>query len=1683
MSVCHACHRELDEASRIAGKCSACGAVQRSIAHRTIAEVRSPKRTEDDELSDAGKTVEIAPGQLGGSIDIQINLGQTLPETPAIPVDGGGESTSSSKTVSEPPIIKIPLGPREGSGPKPATIAFNAGATIEFTGSESAIDESMLTSQWEGTIPQGGGAAGATIRQKETITGSYVSSSSLIVKSRHVTRTTGGTPAARPVSPADAPDYELLNVIGEGGMGVVYAARQSSIARTVALKMLKAADADLSQRDKFISEAVVTGELDHPNIVPIYDLGANDDGALFYSMKRVKGTPWHKVLKDRTLDENLNILLRVADAVAFAHVNGVIHRDLKPENVMLGDFGEVLVMDWGLARVTAEFPNAASITQSDAMGGTPAYMAPEMATGPLERITPASDVYLLGAILYEIITGKPPHTGKTVMACLFAAAKNQIAPSDKSGELVEIALKAMASKPEVRYQTVQEFQEAVREYQAHAESLRLLSIARKHIDEGARKQDYELYARAIYALEDSLNLWSGNHKAEALLGGTRIDYARLALAKGDFDLGASLLNPAVVEHQPVLADIDAGRRERESRKRWVKLLRTAVVGLGVAVVAIATIAYFAVSKQRDEAFRQRGLAVVAREDAEEQRDVAVTATAAAVAAREDAEKARTEEEKQRVAAEQNAEAARVAEIAATEARDEAVDARESEEYEAYIARIGLTKVKLDENSFEVAADLLEDCPADLRNWEWGRLRFLTQMAYQSWPAPAPIYAVAFAPDGAHFATGAGSGQAAIWNLTTGQPEHALPQTGEYVHAVAYDAAGERLAVGSSDGSVIVYRVADREPLARLVGHEGGVHSVRFSPDGARLLTCGVDETARLWDLATQRELQKLQGHTWWVWSAEFSPDAQRLVTAGQDGQVVVWHPDPKAPATADFVPYVEYRRFAEHVGPVYAARFAPNTGEIASAGNDGRVLIWKPEDLDTQPLQDRIDQLEFRDGTVIAPARQPLRFRSLTGHRGPIRTLAYSTDGQSLASGGEDNVIIVWNAQTGAPLRQLRGHASHVTSCAFSPSGEFLLSGGRDEQLKLWRPADGGETRALAAQEDDGQGVLSARFSADGGQVVSASRDFTASLWDVASLDRRQHFAEGHDFLATAAAFYADGTRVATAAMDGTVRIWNVATGAELNRLAGTGYAAIVAVSDDGRWVATASTGPDALVWDATTGELAATLKGGDATTMSALRFAPGSSELLATGNGDGEIHLWRRDLDSGVWHPTALPRVHSRGITALAFVAEGARLISASRDNTCTQWNVPAHREIPGAALRHPEAVADMAVTRNGQTAFTICDDGQLREWSLADARLVRVLGATGDAEAKFTSVDASADGSLVAAANATAGTIRIWNTTTGAELTAPNGANAAATTAWLDFGRDSNRIWGVRFVPDGQQLLAIGGNDAVLRDVQTAGVLRRFSPHSVVAAADISPDGTRVATGSWDRTVKIWDAATGRVIVKLPELHADAINSIVYSPTGDRLLTASKDGTARLWNATTGAPLEPVLRGHTGEIHQACFSPDGTHILTAGADSTARVWNALTGAEALPPLAGHKWGVLSAAYSANGERIITGSEDNSAIVWNAKTGELISTLAGHTAGVTATALSPDGTRALTGSQDNAAKLWDATTGKEILTLAAHASEVTSAAFSPDGRTALTSGRDSQILLWPTVDWTAPLAKQARVD
>lgn len=199
------------------------------------------------------------------------------------------------------------------------------------------------------------------------------------------------------------PDYELIKLIGEGGMGVIYSARQTSIDREIAIKMIKEKYASADHvRNKFLIEASVLGDLDHPNIVPVHELGTDHANHLFFSMKKVQGVEWKEIIGEKSIHQNLDILMRVADAVAFSHSRDVIHRDLKPENIMLGEFGEVLVMDWGLA-VSVNPTGKAENVFNAGLGGTPPYMAPEMASGDLV-CGYTSDVYLLGAILYEIIS-------------------------------------------------------------------------------------------------------------------------------------------------------------------------------------------------------------------------------------------------------------------------------------------------------------------------------------------------------------------------------------------------------------------------------------------------------------------------------------------------------------------------------------------------------------------------------------------------------------------------------------------------------------------------------------------------------------------------------------------------------------------------------------------------------------------------------------------------------------------------------------------------------------------------------------------------------------------------------------------------------------------------------------------------------------------------------------------------------------------------------------------------------------------------------------------------------------------------------------------------------------------------------------------------------------------------------
>ncbi|TVQ03575.1 MAG: serine/threonine protein kinase [Planctomycetaceae bacterium] len=1457
--------------------------------------------------------------------------------------------------------------------------------------------------------------------------------------------------------PGERADYNLDKKLGEGGMGVVYAAWQQSIRRVVALKMLKRGSThQTAQREKFLAEAVITGELEHPNIVPIYDLGRDVEGAIFYAMKRVQGTPWDKLIRKQSLPENLEILMKVADAVGFAHSKRVIHRDLKPENVMLGDFGEVLVMDWGLAVTLGE-------SSAIAMAGTPAYMAPEMVMGPPSAIGLRSDIYLLGAILYEIVTGHRPHGGSSITQCLMAAGQNEIKPTEKTGELVDIALRAMATRPKDRFGSVREFQDAIRDYQSHTESISLSARAEEDLAEAIRSDRYETYARAMFGFQEATSLWGGNEKAKRGALVAALEYARGAQRRGDYELGLSLLDDSIPPHRALAAELREAQQEVEQRKQRLQAARRLGTTLIATIFVVVTGAFFWIRAKEQQARIAQNEARVAEGEAREAQRIAQEALTEAIVQRKAAETARESEETQRMLAEDAKMAADGARKIAEQQREEAdrargaefvqrqaaERARASEQYEGYIAKIGLAAAKIEENAFDRALDLVEECPVELRNWEWGRLKYLCTRELRSFELGGPLETISLSPDGRRFASGGWGGNVSVSSVDGDGEPLSLQTSATHVFAVAFSPDGRRLAVGSNDqdGYLTIWDLETGVPAVRLVGHRDAVLSLAWSADGSRLLSGSYDQSARLWDVAagTSRELL---GHDGWVWAVRFSPDETQILTAGQDGSAILWDAESLQPGPP----------FLGQQGSILAAAFAPDGSTIATGGQDGRVLLWQPEAVRGQDLRLLVDAGKDEAARGIT--------RVLQAHGDAVRSIQFSRDGKSLLTAGNDNVVRIWDRETEEAIKQFRGHGSRVAAAIFNLDETEVLSASYDERVKLWSVDQHEELRVVGGQTLDGHrdSVLAAAFDPSGNVIVSAGRDRSAIAWDRRTGKPLRSFTEGHAYLASTALFLPNGKRVVTAAIDNTARIWDRDTGTQIQTLPATGISAAIDISANAGRIATGSDRKSVLLWDfdgQPIGEL-----GGFVSDVTALAFSPDGQRIL-TGDSVGRCRMIDSGTGSIIWES----RTHSRSVTGVAFVAGGDRVLTASADHVVSVRAAESGEEDPARVLKHPAQVTAMTVSQDGRRVLTACADKAVRWWDLATGKILLRL----DGEAAPTGIDLSPDGRLVAIVSADR-RLRLWDLESQTELPSPRDG----TLPFLDLSLGSVPIWTATFADDSQRLITVGGSEARLWDLATGRDQVVYSPQSAVSSVSFSPTGDRFVTGSWDRSARVWDLAGGRAVLKVGEgVHSRFVNAAAFSPDGTRLATAGDDRVVRIWDTDSGEAIGE-LKGHEGPIHAVDFSPDGLQLLTASADQTAQIWE-LEDFQPVHRLAGHTQSVLAARYSPDGQFVLTGSDDTTARLWDAETGdELPIRLEGHTAGVAAVAFTPDGSRVVTGGKDMVAKLWDPETGKEILTLSGHTQELTSVDVSSDSRYLLTGSRDGKLILWPSAPWKPQSAEQA---
>ncbi len=462
-----------------------------------------------------------------------------------------------------------------------------------------------------------------------------------------------------PVQPEQAgPRYTLAEAVGRGGMGIVYRAIQTSLQREIAVKRVHPLKTDARLRAKFLSEARVTGFLEHPNIVPVYDLGRDDAGELLLAMKLVGGVDWKSLLHPKGEDaqqraaklgllDHLQILSDVCNALAYAHTKGILHLDLKPANVMVGEFGEVLVMDWGIATAFGpdappHLPHSSSI---HAPCGTPRYMAPELAEGVGAQVGPWTDIYLLGGILYEILLGEPPNKGATFYQILMASVQ---APARSYPEHVPAGLQAicdrsLAKDPQARYGSVQAFRQDVQAWLRHHESSLIADRAAQRLtDCSARLQSepggaqrlspeqsqrlYSDFAAAVNGFQQSLLLWQDNTLARDGERQARRDFARAALEHGDLVLARAQL-AELPDDDPELprlaAQVASKSRLRQRARSTARRLRWGLWSLAAALLLSLAVGLSQVNQARELAEEQRAEAELQKAEAEEQRAAAL----------------------------------------------------------------------------------------------------------------------------------------------------------------------------------------------------------------------------------------------------------------------------------------------------------------------------------------------------------------------------------------------------------------------------------------------------------------------------------------------------------------------------------------------------------------------------------------------------------------------------------------------------------------------------------------------------------------------------------------------------------------------------------------------------------------------------------------------------------------------------------------------------------------------------------------------------------------------------------------------------------------------------------------------------------------------------------------------------
>ncbi|HEV8540874.1 MAG TPA: protein kinase [Verrucomicrobiae bacterium] len=1022
--------------------------------------------------------------------------------------------------------------------------------------------------------------------------------------------------------------YKLLQRIGEGGFGEVWMAEQREpMTRRVALKIIKLGMDTRQVVARFEAERQALALMDHPNIAKVFDGGATENGRPYFVMELVKGVPITDYCETNNIstEERLRLFVQICQAIQHAHQKGIIHRDIKPSNVLVSIQDGIpvpKVIDFGIAKATQQqLTDKTVFTHLQQFIGTPAYMSPEQAEMTGIDIDTRTDVYSLGVLLYELLTGVTPFDGKELLKSgldemrriirqqdparpstrliqLNVAASRESAanlrPSDKERgararrrytekidpDLDWIVMKCLEKDRTRRYDTVNGL---ALDIQRHLDSEPVLArppTTLYRFEKTWRRNKIVFSAGAAVILSMAVGILlsiDGTHRAkralqEARSAGQAEKRQRLAAQSAETNAERNLYFAKMNLVRPAWEENNLRRVRRllgetsESPERgfewyfWQKQMHLELRTLRGHQGTVLAVAYFPGAE--DRRLVTGGTDHTARIwDASSGRQLFLlsghTDSVNSVAVSRDG---------------------RWIVTASSDDTARLWDAATGVEMRTLKGHTGsVTSISLSPDGLRAVTGSKD---RTVRVWDLQTGEMLVKIEGRT-----NQNAVAFSPNGARIAIGDENQTLSVRDSHNGANLFSVSHDGGWIGSVVYSHDGRRIVTGSGGQTVTIWDAETGKVLFTQKAHDEWISpfqdrvplAVALSPDDRKLLTAGPDKLATLWTIGAQTNLIQLKGHEAEIYAVDFSADGQRIATGSADGTVKIWD-------------WTRARGFIEltgHKAGGIGLAFSPDNRRIVTSSFDRTAKVWETETgrelLTYRGHDDEIVAAAFSpDGKRIITGSTDQTVRVwdsvsgrdlmiLTGHVAGVKGVAYSPDNHWIVTTGEDHTARLWDASSGAFLRTLDGHKDTVYAVAFSPNGQWFVTGSEDKTAKLWAAAEGKLLRTLVGHS---QGIRAVAFSPVNDRIITASWDGTAVIWETVS-GQPLLTVRGHGGQVISAAFSPDGRRVITGSFEHVTRVWDSTTAEELLTLKGPLGGLF---SPDGQQIVTQPS-PTALLW------------------------------------------------------------------------------------------------------------------------------------------------------------------------------------------------------------------------------------------------------------------------------------------------------------------------------------------------------------------------------------------------------------------------------------------------------------------------------------------------------------------------